>query len=256
MRKWRLITVMMTTGFVLAACGETEEQAQPEEVENVEVVEEDHGYQEWLDHARSQMADEQYDAAAGTLSQLLDEDLSDYPEVESEAEALLEEVHTALAEEARQVAGTSAEGSQYTEERQSTLMAEEYLAATGQEISEATDEEIEAWLASREEAAAEEVEEVAEEEEQEEQEESPRFATNAEAEEYAFTQTVERLNLSAENVFSFVNIQSEGWIQIEVRETHEADGVEWSTMKGIYRYNVETDELQVQDPLTGEFTTV
>lgn len=256
--KWALI---LSLGLILAAC-ETDnvEDTQPTpEVEDIETETEteteietnaeQETFQNLLDQAQAEYSAEQYDAAAGTLSVLLRNDLSEFPEIESEAEELLAEVNTVQAELAREVAGSTAEASAYAEERQSAILTEQYLQDTGQDISEATDEELETWLAERQ-TAEEPDEEV------EEPSEEPRFETTEEAEDYAFEQTLSRANLESESYFYFVNTQEDGWVHIEARETQEQDGVEWSNMIGIYRFNVYSDELEKMDSVTGEFVPV
>lgn len=257
MKRWSRIVLFSSVSLLFVACGNetTEEEVREPETEVQEVSAQDGTYQDWLNQAQAQVDAGQPDAAAGTLAELLNEDLSEYPGIQASAEQLLDEVNRVLAEEAREVAGSVAEGSAYAEERQSTTLAEEYLEDTEESLAEATDEEIEVWLEQRE-AARVEAEQVAEETEEEEAENAPRFATKAEAEDYAFEQTMAQLSIESENIFSFVSQQEDGWVQIEIRENQEEEGLEWSTMIGIYRYNVETDVLEVRDAVTGAYEEV
>ena len=46
------------------------------------------------------------------------------------------------------------------------------------------------------------------------------------------------------------------WVSIEVRETVKQDGVEWSNLIGLYRYDLQTDSIEKMDSVTGEYQTV
>lgn len=263
MKKWTKLAALLTVGTVLAACGnETEESAEAPETAQEKTTEistetpaESTGseteYQDMLDQAQAQFDADQTDEAAGTLSILLKNDLSSFPELQSEAENLLEEVNVAQAEKARQAAGASSDKTEYQTERQSSVLSEEYLADTGESIEEATDEELGNWLTQRE-------AEVKENEEKAEEETTPgsQFATDAEAEDYAFEQVMNRLELTNENYSYFVDKTDEEWVTVEVRETVEQDGVEWSNMIGLYRFNLNDEHIEKLDSVTGEYQTV
>jgi hypothetical protein len=199
------------------------------------------------DYALLEQAKEEYyggnlDAASGTLSRLLQKDLSDKELLEAEAEDLKEEISQQQAEEASETAESQAD-SAFKEERQSALLSEEYKAATGKDLSEATDEEIEAWMTERDaESDGEEAE--------------GSDMTRAEAENLAFEQVIERADIDEENYFYFVNYTEDNWVQVEARESVEQDGVTFSNLIGMYRYNVSTDEMQKLDVITGDYNTI
>ncbi|MCC5895282.1 MAG: hypothetical protein JJU16_07445 [Alkalibacterium sp.] len=199
-------------------------------------------YQNLLDQAKREYEAEELDAAAGTLSVLLQHDLTGYPEIMAEGESLKEEIHVLQAENAIEVAGAYTEDSTYKDERQSAIMAEEYETATGQSIQEATDEELADWFTQKENSA--------------EVEENTQSWTKEEAENYAFDQLIMLENLNYEKYFFFVNSMEEDWVQLEVREPVEQDGVTWSNLIGLYRFNVSTDELEKLDIVTGEYQSV
>lgn len=268
MKRWSRWAALLATGALLAACNADTEETQTPDIEEsetdetvdesaeegvVEEPDESSGYQLVLDQARAQLDAEEYDAATTTLTDLLEQDLSDYPEIEAEANELLDEVHTRMAERAREVAGATEENSEFATIRQSSIYAQKFLEDTGIEITEASDEEIHAWFDENEVEADEPLEDEVGDESG-----SARFSTPEEAVDYAFDQTVERLDwnntLDPETSQFFVSdIDEEGWVKIEVRQKQQTDEVEWSTMVGIYRFNLETDQLQRLDPITGEY---
>lgn len=281
MKKWTKIITLLTVGAALAACSnnndeavvapETEQETTTEtatetttetteETKPVDETEDQRAaYQAELDQAQAQYDNEQLDESAGTLSVLLKEDLTDYQAIQVEAEGLLEKVTLAQAEQARQVAGTSSDKTEYQTERSSSVLAEKYLAETGQSIEAATDEELGSWLSAQDKKAEEtssSSETDAEETTETEAEPETKFATDEEAEDYAFDQLIGRLGLSNENYSYFVNKTDDQWVTIEARESMEQDGVEWSNMIGMYRYNLENDSIEKLDSITGEYGSV
>lgn len=218
---------------------QTDDQEQTGE-EN-ELNETDEKYQRLLDQAKREYEAEELDASAGTLSVLLLNDLSDHSEIRDEGESLKQEIEALQAENAREIAGTFTEESMYKEERQSAILNEEYLAATGKSVQEATDDELSNWFAQKE---------------INEQQEEAESWTKEEAENYAFDQLILLEDLNYEQYFFFVNLMEEEWVQIEVRESVEQDGVSWSNLIGLYRFNVSSDELLKLDSVTGEYQTV
>lgn len=260
MKKWTRIVAGLTIGAALAACGngseesvvepETEQETASEITANAEEID----FQSMMDQAQAQYDAGKLDEAAGTLSVLLKEDLTNDPDVKKEAEELLEEINLAQSEQAKQVAEESSDKAGYQTERQSSVLGEEYLAATGQSIEEATDEDLGEWLAAREANVEAKVAENSTEES--ETADQKTFASDEAAEDYAFNQATERLQLNKEGYSAFVDRTDEQWISIEVRETVEQDGVEWSNMIGMYRYNLETDGIEKLDSITGEYQVV
>ncbi|GAB2479552.1 hypothetical protein GCM10008929_01580 [Alkalibacterium psychrotolerans] len=194
--------------------------------------------EELLTRAEKEYEAEHFDAAAGTLSKLFQYDLSDASDLAEKAENLQASIQSVQASNASSTNQESA----YKEERQSAILAEEYLTATGQSIETASDEDLSAWLSEKE--------------AEKDAENSERDWTKEEAENYAFDQLILLEELSYENYFFFVNMTTDDWVQLEAREAVEQDGVTWSNLIGLYRYNVSTDELQKLDAVTGEYETI
>lgn len=217
------------------------EDGQDEADNGEETAERQTYYQEMLDKAQQEYAADELDAASGTLSRLLKADLEDYPDIQSEGEELKQEIHAQQSQQAQETAQVLGEQSTYQEERQSALLAEEYQKDTGQSIDQASDDELESWFEARE----EQKEASASEQERE--------WTKDEAEDYAFDQLLVREDLDYEQYFFFVNLTEEDWVQIEAREAVVQDGVTWSNLIGLYRYNVTSDELEKLDSVTGEY---
>lgn len=207
--------------------------AQPEESNHEEE------YAKQLDHAKAQLDSDQLDAAAGTLSALLQNDLSAYPDLQTEAETLKAEIEQQQAEAARQVAGASTESSDYSEERQSSIITEQFEAETGKALTEASDEELGAWL-----------------DEREQENEPAGDLSKEETEDLAFSLFLNKQALTSENYFYFVNQEDAEWVQIEAREAVEQDGVEWSNLIGLYRVNIDTEDIQKLDSVSGVYESV
>lgn len=261
MKKWTRLVTFLTIGATLAACSDNAQEPEVEpETEQAKTTETEatvnNDYQTRLDQAKAQYDASKLDEAAGTLSLLLKEDLADYPDIQSEAETLLEEVNLTQAEQAKKVAGTSSDKIEYQTERQSSVLGEEYLAATGKSIEDATDEELGNWLAEKEKKAETETNSEETTTEKTETKEQKTFASDKEAEDYAFNQSVDRLKLNNENYSIFVDRTDDQWVSIEVRETVKQDGVEWSNLIGLYRYDLQTDSIEKMDSVTGEYQTV
>ncbi|GEN51154.1 hypothetical protein [Alkalibacterium pelagium] len=260
-RYWILAVAVM--GLGLSACQQNEaaeeeevavtieepaEDAENDGAVSVEEPEEEadeflEHYQSLLDQSIREYEADQLDAAAGTLSLLLENDLEEYPELREEAEGLLEEIKEIQAQKAAEVAEAQTEESRYKEERQSALYSDDYFNATGQSMEEASDEELDVWFAQKAEA-------------EEESDEAEHEWTKEEAENYAFDQLMLHENLAFEKYIYFVNQAEQDWVNIEVREPVEQDGVAWSNMIGIYRFNVSTNELQKLDTVTGQYSSL
>lgn len=194
--------------------------------------------EELLTRAEKEYEAAHFDAAAGTLSKLFQYDLSDSSDLAEKAEKLQASIQSVQSSNASSTNQESA----YKEERQSAILAEEFLTATGLSIETASDEDLSAWLSEKE--------------AEEDSENSEREWTKEEAENYAFDQLIILEELNYENYFFFVNMTTDDWVQLEAREAVEQDGVTWSNLIGLYRYNVSTDELQKLDAVTGEYETI
>lgn len=217
---------------------ETEESTVEQTIESDGQKEENAEIEELLKQAERQYEAEQFDAAAGTLSKLFQYDLSHHEELAEKAEALRADIQVVQAEKAH----ADLEKSEFEKERQSALLAEEYLNATGQSINLASDDDLKTWFSEKESSDG--------------GEDNAREWTTEEAENYAFDQLMILENLNVEHYFFFVNMIEDDWVQLEAREAVEQDGVTWSNLIGLYRYNVSTDELQKLDTVTGEYDTI
>lgn len=275
MKNRRLILPLIALSLGLAACGDTEtdmgtetptEDSSEENgssndsatsgVNDDEAIPTE-GEATDPDYALLEQAKEEYysgdlNAAEETLNQLLENDLSDKELLEAEAEDLLEEISQQLEESDAGDASAIADLN-FVNERQSMIMHEEYEAATGQPLSKATDEQLETWLAQQE---VQKSHPAKGEEASESETPDPSSMTEEEAENYAFEQVLERAEVQDENYFYFVNHSEEDWVQVEVRETATQGDVIFSNLIGMYRYNLETDEIKELNINTGEYRTV
>lgn len=276
MNNRRLIIPLIALSLGLAACQDTEtdtgaetstEESQEENGSTTESATSENNEDEavptegeaidpnyaLLEQAKEEYSNGELDAASGTLSRLLQQDLADNELLQAEAENLKEQISLEQAEAAREVESAQAAESVYKEERQSALLQEEYETKTGQLMSEATDEELEAWLTVRD---AEKSEPAQVEESDASQSDDATELTKEEAENHAFEQVVKRADINGENYFYFVNHTEDNWVQVEARESVEQDGITFSNLIGIYRYNASTDDIQKLDVITGEYHTI
>lgn len=253
-----LLGFILSCAVGLAACQPTEEEpVEPVEETGTETSEDSETgdpevedtlaedddqelmYKEMLAQAQVFVDSKEYDEAAGTLTVLLESDLSEYPEIKLQAETLNAEIADNQTGIDGISGGTDLEASLFKEERQSELVSQLYQDETGQAIEDATDEQLQIWLEADEESQIEE-----------------SSMTKEEAEDYAFEQLLERVNLENEAYFFFVNQEDAEWVQLEARESVDQDGVAWSNLIGMYRYNIQTDDLLQLDSATGEYSSV
>lgn len=185
-----------------------------------------------------------YDEAAGTIGLLLQNDLSEYSEIETKATSLNEDITLAQAEEAKADEATALiENSEYKTERTSDLAAAEFSEATGKDIKTVSDDEIGSWLTDKEAAAEESSNETTE-------------ATPEEELTSVLNQVITITGISPEDNQFYATKTTEQTYTVEIRHSHEVDGVEISNMVGMFEYNLETKELKKMDPLTGEYSVV
>lgn len=185
-----------------------------------------------------------YDEAAGTIELLLQNDLSEYSDIETKATSLKEQITLAQAEEAKASEATALiENSAYKTERTSDLAAAEFAEATGKDIKTVSDDEISSWLSDKEAATAE----------------SSNATTEATPEEEMTTvldAVVSITGISPEDNQFYATKTNEQTYTVEIRHSHEVDGVGISNMVGMFEYNLATKELKKMDPLTGEYSVV
>src|SRR5699024_5790826 len=203
-----------------------------------------------LQEARTQFEKGEWDAAAGTLSILLQNDLSEETELKKEAETLQNEVSQAQAKDKKNETLTQVtQSTKYKTERYSSLAAQEFSQDTGGDITTADDKEIEEWLASKKvdderrvsSKDSEETDHDAAVEEMEEQEQVLKEIT-------------EKANIDpAGHEFFLIKTDAHHY-QVEIRQPHAVDGVEVSNMIGIFRYDFDSKMLEKMDPVTGEYS--
>lgn len=185
-----------------------------------------------------------YDEAAGTIGLLLQNDLSEYSEIETKATSLNEDITLAQAEEAKADEATALiENSEYKTERTSDLATAEFSEATGKDIKTVSDDEISTWLSDKEAAVEESSNETTE-------------ATPEEELTEVLNQIVAITGISPEDNQFYATKTNEQTYTVEIRHSHEVDGVGISNMVGMFEYNLETKELKKMDPLTGEYKVV
>ncbi|WP_029277173.1 hypothetical protein [Carnobacterium jeotgali] len=200
-------------------------------------------YNEIYEDGLAQYDAGKYDEAAGTIGLLLQNDLSEYSELETKAIKLNEDITLAQAEAAKADEATALiEKSTYKTERTSDLAAAEFSKATGKDIKTVSDDEIGNWLADKEAAVAESSKETT-------TKATPEEEVNA-----ALDKIVALTGISPEDNQFYATKKDEQTYTVEIRHSHEVDGVGISNMVGMFEYNLATKELKKMDPLTGEYT--
>lgn len=217
----------------------TSSQAEESSTEEISLQEE---YNEIYTDGLAQYDAGKYDEAAGTIGLLLQNDLSQYEELKIKAVSLEEKINLVQAEEAQadEEATAIIEKSTYKTERTSDLANSEFTEATGKDINTVSDDEISTWISDKE----AEVEEVLKETTQ---------ATPEEEMTEVLNQVVAISGIAAEDNQFYATKTDEQTYTIEIRHSHEVDGVGISNMVGMFKYDLTTKELQKMDPLTGEY---
>lgn len=191
---------------------------------------------------------EKYDEAAGTIGLLLQNDLSEYNDIETKATSLKEDITFAQAQKAKADEATALiENSTYKTERTSDLAAEEFSTATGKDIKTASDDEIGSWLTEKDTAAKKAAEEAS-------KETTEATPTPEEELNTVLDKVVSITGISPEDNQFYATKTTEQIYTIEIRHSHEVDGVGISNMVGMFEYNLATNELKKMDPLTGEYS--
>jgi len=288
MKKW---IILMSTGLILTACGETadqqnEEPAGTEETtessinnsqtsssgessgtiessqaqeENTENRSEDteesseeatNEAQTVIDKAKNQLNNGETDKASLTIRTLKEEQGDNLTENEL---SQIEEVKQNLANEKVDQAKDN-QSSEHQEVRQSTVMQEDYKESSGKNLEDASDEEVEKWLNEQDAADSENTSQSNTAENNQNQNSSNNQPkTKEELKNYALTQVTEQTGLLSEDYTYFVDLKEDNWATVEIREEQSDGATEWTTMVGLYRYNVETDTLEKMNPVSGEF---
>jgi len=292
MKKW---LILMSTGLILTACGGTTAQQNEAPVETEETSEAGNDNsqsssngassettdsessqsqeentdsessstgettevstnetQSAIDKATSQLNNGALDKAALTIRTLEEEQGDSLTENEV---SQIEEIKQNIDSEKMTQAETN-QPSEYQEVRQSSVMKEKFEETTGENLEDASDEEVETWLNEQDTSGSENTpqnntEENNQNKNQDSSSNQPK--TDEELKNYALNQVTEQTGLLSENYAYFVDLQEDNWVTVEIREEHSDGATEWTTMVGLYRYNVETDTLEKMDPVTGEF---
>ncbi|WP_027108955.1 hypothetical protein [Lacticigenium naphthae] len=254
--KW--ISLSATSVFLLTGCAtEDAPQEDTSAVSENSVTSGEDVYTNMIDTAKEQYEANKYDAAAGTLSVLLQNDLSDFEAIQVEAQGLLSEINQIQADEVKKELEQTE--TNYQTERSSEIANQEFEKDTEQPIKEATDEEIEAWLAKNESAKSVKAEEIDQEAKDTSESTSENMSEELNQEVMATEKETEVLNKVMEKLeidprgYEFFLVEAEGIYQVEVREPLEIDEVEISHLIAIVEYNTEEDTYKKLDPVTGEY---
>lgn len=268
MRNKKVATaVLFLSTLVIGACGNGGDSANSassaESQSSSEVTQSEEIYQNMYDDGLILFESEKYSEAGGIIDLLLQNDLSEYADLEAQAQELREKISSAQVETIKEEPTYElVENSAYKDERNSVLISEDYMKATGKSIMEASDEEIETWLASKEQETSQpEVNQSqsnseSESTETEESESTEPALTPEEEEVFVLEQVVALTGISPENNQFFTSKLDEDTYQVEIRNSHEVDGVEISNMVGMFEYTLSTNEVEKMNPVTGEYEVV
>ncbi|MER2174283.1 MAG: hypothetical protein ABS911_06345 [Carnobacterium sp.] len=270
-KNWSRLLIISLSMVALSACGTnnenegaTSEATQSESVVSESTVSESSSsqatdssteevslqetYNKMYTDALAQYDAEKYDEAAGTIGLLLQNDLSEYNDIETKATSLKEDITLAQAQKAKADEATALiENSTYKTERTSDLAAEEFSTATGKDIKTASDDEIGSWLTEKDAAAKEAADKAS-------QETTEATPTPEEELNTVLNEVVSITGISPEDNQFYATKTTEQIYTIEIRHSHEVDGVGISNMVGMFEYNLATKELKKMDPLTGEYS--
>lgn len=270
-KNWSRLLIISLSMVALSACGTnnenegaTSEATQSESVVSESTVSESSSsqatdssteevslqetYNKMYTDGLAQYDAEKYDEAAGTIGLLLQNDLSEYNDIETKATSLKEDITLAQAQKAKADEATALiENSTYKTERTSDLAAEEFSTATGKDIKTASDDEIGRWLTEKDAVAKEAADKASQE--TTEATPTPEEELNA-----VLNEVVSITGISPEDNQFYATKTSEQIYTIEIRHSHEVDGVGISNMVGMFEYDLATKELKKMDPLTGEYS--
>lgn len=247
--------ILLLSTLVIGACGNGENNAATSSSQgvesSVETTQSESVYQNMYDESLVLYESGKYSEAGGTLELLLQNDLSEYEELETKALELKEKITAAQVETAKEEpVNEVVEDSEYKDERNSVLVSQEYSDETGKDIATVSDEELASWLTEKEETK--QTETVTEESESASESEM----TAEEEEIYVLDQVIAQTGISpAENQF-FTSKIGEDTYQVEIRHSHEVDGVEISNMIGMFEYSLSEDQVKRMNPVTGEYEVV
>lgn len=266
MRNKKIATaVLFLSTLVIGACGNgggsASNASSADSQSSVEVTQSEEIYQNMYDDSVVLFESGKYSEAGGTIDLLLQNDLSEYADLEAKALDLRDEISSAQVETMKEEPTYElVENSVYKDERNSVLISQEYAAATGNDILEASDEEIKTWLASKEQEASQpeatQSESSSESTEAEESESVETALTPEEEEVFVLEQVIAQTGISPENNQFFTSKLDDDTYQVEIRNSHEVDGVELSNMVGMFEFTMSNEQVKKMDPMTGEYEVV
>lgn len=274
-KKLKILFMATTSLLLLSACGTTNDNSMESSISSNVTVEVDSssqvqqtedGYRSNYEASLAQFENGKLDEAAGSIELVLENDLSDYPELKTQATELKTKINAAQAEKVKSdETATLLENSKYKTERVSELAGTEFKAATGQDIKNASDEMIKNWLIEKE-AAEKETTENSTPSSSGSVEGSSENASSSSvsSEKEPVISAEEERNMVLDKIVSLTGIsakdnqfyaskEDETNYQVEVRHAHEVDGVGISNMVGMFKYDLSTETLMKMDPLTGEY---
>ncbi len=272
MTKKLMAFLIATTGlFMLSACGEKTDSTPMESLNSSnetseidssnQAQETEDGYRTLYQSSLAQFENGKLDEAAGSIEIVLENDLSDYPELKAQATELKTKINTAQAEKVKSdKTAELLENSVYKTERVSELAATEFKDATGQEIKSASDDAIKTWLADKE--ATENSATTSSDSATVSSESVSSSSVSSEAipvisaeeeRNNVLDKIISLTGISAKDNQFYASKEDENTYQVEVRHAHEVDGVGISNMVGMFKYDLSTETLMKMDPLTGEY---
>lgn len=264
-------TVLLLSTLVIGACGNGGDSASnassADSQSSAEVTQSEEIYQNMYDDSLVLFESEKYSEAGGTIDLLLQNDLSEYPDLEAKAQELRDEISSVQAQTIKEEPTYElVENSAYKDERNSVLISQDFANDTGNDILEVSDEEIETWLASKEQETSQpevsqsesssESTESAESTETEESESVETALTPEEEEIFVLEQVIAQTGISPENNQFFTSKLDDDTYQVEIRNSHEVDGVEISNMVGMFEYTLSAEQVKRMNPVTGEYEVV
>ena len=273
-KKLAVFFIATTSLFMLSACDEAKENTSVESsASSSEALIEDsskltqpgeNGYRSMYQASLAQFENGKLDEAAGTIENVLENDLSGDAELKDQATELKIKINTAQAEKVKSDETVALlENSAYKTERVSDLAATEFKEATGQDIKSVSDDKIKTWLAEKEatenSTTASSITSSIASSESTVRSSSVSSSTapviSAEEERIMVLEKIIALTgISAQDNQFYSSKEDEKTYQVEVRHAHEVDEVEISNMVGMFKYNLLTETLMKMDPLTGEYS--
>lgn len=213
-------------------------------------------YQALYDSSQKQFDAGKLDDAAGTIEELLAKDLSNslFADLKQQATELKTKINQAQAAKVKEEQAIVPD-SKYKTERNSELAGKEFTAATGKDIKTATDEEIAAWLATKnatQSSGTTATDSSANAESSSTDSSQPEVSLDTEKNN-VLTAVEQLTGLSSQDNQYYITKESADLFQVEIRHAHTVDGTEISNMVGMFQYTPSTKGLTKMDPITGAY---